>query len=87
MKVYKPHPQKLLEWVKNHVYFTHNDILRITKCNCPYSVLRALRRQAKISEESKTKKEKLVDSKGNVVNVTTRYTLYKFEGLKNAVNG
>lgn len=82
MKVYKPYHQLLLDWVKNHVYFTHKDIARVTNCNCPYSVLREFKRVAVVTEEFKTKSEKLVDSKGNAVNVTKRYTEYKFEGLK-----
>lgn len=86
MEVYKTYRQLLLDWVKNHVYFTHKDIVKVTNCNCPYSVLRDLKRVAVVTEESKTKTKKLVDSKGNVVNVTKRYTEYKFEGLKNAVN-
>ena len=82
MEVYKTYRQLLLDWVKNHVYFTHKDIARVTNCNCPYSVLREFKRVAVVTEEFKTKTEKLVDSKGNVVNVTKRYTEYKFEGLK-----
>lgn len=86
MEIYKPYHLMLLDWVKNHVYFTHKDIVKVTNCNCPYSVLRDFKRIAKVTEESKTKTKKLVDSKGNVVNVTKRYVEYKFEGLKNAVN-
>lgn len=86
MEVYKTYQQKLLEWVKNHVYFTHKDIEKVTNCNCSYSVLRDLKRICHVSEEMKQKTKKLVDTKGNAVNITTRYILYKFEGLKNAVN-
>lgn len=86
MEIYKPYHLRLLDWVKNHVYFTHKDIVKVTNTNCPYGVLRELKKIAVVSEEQKTKTKRLVDSNGNVVNVTKRYVEYKFEGLKNAVN-
>ncbi len=82
MKVYKSYARVVLDWVKKHVYFTHKDIARLTNCNCPYSVLRDLKRLCKVSEEMKQKTQKFKDSNGNTFNVTKMYKVYKFEGMK-----
>lgn len=86
MDVYKTYADKMMDFLTQNIYFTAQDIMRITKTTAPHSVIRNLKKKCKIAEEWIQSNKKLDDGKGNIVNVTKQYKQFKFEGLKNAVN-
>lgn len=56
--------------------FTHKDILNVTNVNCPYSVLRSLKKYYEIEHEDKTNLTEKIDLKGNIKYVNIKYRVY-----------
>lgn len=56
--------------------FTHLEIREITNTNCPYSVLKCLKKYFEFSYEDKAREVIKKDLKGNQIKVMTRYREY-----------
>lgn len=56
--------------------FTHKDILNVTNTNCPYSILRSLKKYYEIECEDVTKETKKYDLEGNIKYVEIRFRKY-----------
>ena len=56
--------------------FTHKNILKITNANCPYSVLKSLKKYYEIEYEDKTNSVKKEDLKGGIKYIDIRYREY-----------
>lgn len=57
--------------------FTHHEIIKWTNTNCPYTVLRQLKKYYEIDYEDITKTSKIIDLKGIEIKETKRFRKYK----------
>lgn len=48
---YGQYTKTMLDFIKNGKPFSHQDIAKITGCNCSYGVIRQLRAKCKLIEE------------------------------------
>ena len=56
--------------------FTHKDILKVTNANCPYSVLKCLKKYYEIEYQDCTKETEKKDLKGNIKYVNIKFRTY-----------
>lgn len=56
--------------------FTHKDILNVTNANCPYSVLKCLKKYYEIEYEDIKRETKKQDLNGNIKYVDIRFRKY-----------
>lgn len=81
MDVCKTQAQKMMEFITKNVYFTCQDIMRITKTTAPHNVVRRLKKNCKIADELIHRYDIIDDGKGNKARVYKQYKQYKYEGL------
>lgn len=86
---YYNHVEQMKDFIKEQQAkgkntFTHKDIQRVTNANCPYSVLKSLKKYYEISYEDKVKETIKKDLKGNDIKVNIKFREYTI--LKERVN-
>ena len=63
----KSYVEKMKDYISENIFFTNQDVIKITRTTCPHGVVQSLRRIYKITDEYITKNGK-------------RFKLYKYEG-------
>lgn len=56
--------------------FTHKDIINVTNTNCPYSVLRSLKKYYEIEYKDEKRATKKQDLKGNIKYIDIKFRTY-----------
>lgn len=56
--------------------FTHKDIIKTTNANCPYSVLKSLKKYYEIEFEDKKRETQKIDLSGNIKYVNIKFRIY-----------
>ena len=56
--------------------FTHKDIIKVTNANCPYSVLKNLKKYYEIEHEDKIKETAKQDLNGNTKYINIKFRQY-----------
>lgn len=56
--------------------FTHKDILKVTNANCPYSVLKSLKKYYEIKYEDCTRETEKKDLNGNIKYINIKFRTY-----------
>lgn len=67
----RSYADKMVDFIKNKIYFTAQDVIDITNTTCPHGVVQELRKIYNITDEYTSKNGK-------------RFKIYKYEGLLNA---
>ncbi len=67
---------KALKYLKERGSITHTEIIRLTNTNCPYDVIRKLKKKINILEEWVVKNEKLILPSGKEIKVPKRFKRY-----------
>lgn len=74
---------KALKYLKEKGEITHLEIIRLTNTNCPYDVIRKLKKKIKLLDEWVTKKEKLVLPSGKEIEKQRKFKrFYLAPGIK-----
>lgn len=67
---------KALKYLKEKGAITHLEIIKLTNTNCPYDVIRKLKKKIKLLDEWVVKNEKLILPSGKEVEIHKRFKRY-----------